>query len=513
MNVKSLRESWSRNMNIILRTWAGRIGVVLLLVFIGMALFVMVEYYPDVTSAYGKGIASYWPYRYPFNAPPCWTVKDKFRGLYASKADLNDSDIIKGVIKVPGLFGFKLVPGYQHNYTYVFTYNSKGFPSDVLMMTSVYAGSNITFVRLTYYVERPDGSRVVFYNSTLQTGSETILYGSKTINGNKTLLLPLGLRKVSSSSIIYQYMMNSLQRIYGNTTEITPSRLNELLFGKIIHSGNKSKIIPMEGAYKIVISISFIPEKGFNPSSNKSASVELTSFQWKMMPNCYGLFGTDNSARPVGFGLLLGVPYAFYIGFTVTFISTFIGAIYGTIAGYWKDIRGEALMRIADIVNSLPFLPILIVLSFVFKQAINLTILAGLMIALFWAGPVIIVRSMSLQISEQLYIEAAKASGVGTSRIVFRHIFPQILPYTIAISVLSIPGIIVTEAGLSLLGFGDPTAPTWGKMLQNAYDSQAIINGWWWTYLFPGLALVVFSATFLLIGRAIEPIVSPKMQK
>ena len=135
------------------------------------------------------------------------------------------------------------------------------------------------------------------------------------------------------------------------------------------------------------------------------------------------------------------------------------------------------------------------------------------MIILFWAGPVIIVRSAALQISEQLYIEAAKASGASTSRIILRHIFPQILPYTLAIAVLSIPGIIVTEAGLSLLGFGDPTAPTWGKMLQNAYDSQAVINGWWWTYLFPGLALVVFSATFLLIGRAIEPLVAPKLQK
>ncbi len=515
MKLKEIRESWSNNMSIILRTWSGKIGIILLVVFIVLALLVMVKYYPDTTTAYGKGIASYWPYNYPFNAPPSWAVKDKFNGIYVYKKDLTDTGAVSTVIKIPGLFGYKNIPGYTHNYTYGFNYTSNGFPSDILIATGVYAGSNVTYVRLLYFLERPDGSIIVFYNSTLQTGKETLIHGSTTKKGNETIVLPLGIRKLSSSSIIYPNLLSSLKSIYNNTSiDVTDTaNYNKLLFGKPVKREDGSwDIIPLKGEYKIIITALFIPSKNVDPNS-KEGSVTLTTFAWKMMPNAYGLFGTDNVARPIGLGLLLGIPYAFYIGFTVTFISTFIGALYGTLAGYWKDLKGEAMMRVADIVNSLPFLPILIVLTFVFRQTINLTILAGLMIVLFWAGPVIIVRSMSLQISEQLYIEAAKASGVGTSRIVFRHIFPQILPYTIAISVLSIPGIIVTEAGLSLLGFGDPTAPTWGKMLQNAYDSQAVINGWWWTYLFPGLALVVFSATFLLIGRAIEPIVAPKLQK
>ncbi|MEB3758010.1 MAG: ABC transporter permease [Desulfurococcales archaeon] len=513
VKLKYWKESFSNTWRIIWMSWAGKIGIVMLIIFLILAGYVVVAYYPTVTTEYTQGISSIWPFNYPFNAPPCWSVSNKFKGMDIKYSDLNTTGIQKGIITMQGLFGPIKVVGYKVDYYYSFDYHSKGFPSDVLVVTGVYVGQNVTFVKVKYTLTRPDGSQIVFYDSTVEHGKETVIYGALERTEKGTIELPLGLRKVSESDLIYDYFLNSLEKIYNNTGVIIgPKYAQELIFGKVVNMNGKPTLVPLNGKYTINISITFIPAKGVSPNS-PDGRANLTSFEWKLMPNCYGLFGTDNEARPVGLGLLLGIPYAFLIGFTVTFISTFIGAIYGTLAGYWKDIKGEALMRIADITNSLPFLPILIVLSYVFRQSITLMVLAGLMILLFWASPVIIVRSAALQISEQLYVEAARASGAGTSRIIFRHIFPQILPYTVAIAVLSIPGIIVTEAGLSLLGFGDPTAPTWGKMLQNAYDSQAVINGWWWTYLFPGLALVVFSATFLLIGRAIEPIVAPKLQK
>ncbi|MEB3799083.1 MAG: ABC transporter permease [Desulfurococcales archaeon] len=509
-----LKKRIGNTTRIILYTWSGKIGVSLLIIFIMLAAVVMIYYYPTVTTSYGRGVASDWIYNYPLNAPPCWSVHNKFKGFIISKDSLNTTGIKKGVITIPGIFGPKKIMGYKLTYTGRFIYTSNAFPSDILLVTSIRTGVNLSYVKLLYYLERPDGSKITLFNSTIETNKLILLYGStgSQIKG-KINLQPLSINSINKNSPIYPYLMSSLQKIYDNKVSLSSYKISDLMLGTLVKdtTGN-IKLKPMKGNYTIYLSLEFLLEPGAKINIEKN-KIGLEAFQWKFMSNCYGLFGTDNVGRPIGLGLLLGIPYAFYIGFTVTFISTFIGAIYGTLAGYWKDIKGEALMRVADIVNSLPFLPILIVLSYVFRQTINLNMLAFLMIILFWAGPVIIVRSAALQISEQLYIEAAKASGASTSRIILRHIFPQILPYTLAIAVLSIPGIIVTEAGLSLLGFGDPTAPTWGKMLQNAYDSQAVINGWWWTYLFPGLALVVFSATFLLIGRAIEPLVAPKLQK
>ncbi|MCE4606696.1 MAG: ABC transporter permease [Desulfurococcales archaeon] len=513
-NLKHWKESFSTNSRIIWMSFSGKTGIILLILFLVMAGYVVAFYYPTITTEYAQGVTALWPYKYPVNAPPCWSVSNKFnQRIDIRYGDLNKTGIEKTLITVQGLFGPIKIEGYKTEYFYKFKYKSNAFPSDVLVSTAVRVGENVSFIKLYYTLDRPDGSRITFYDSTLQTGKITALYGAIERKGNNISVLPLGLTYISQSNRIYSFLMRSLQKLYANTSIIVnPIIDNELLFAKVVNGSKGETLVPLKGDYTINITAVFLPEKGVSPTSNRG-SVNLTSFEWKFMPNCYGLFGTDNQARPIGLGLLLGVPFAFVIGFTVTFVSTFVGAIYGTLAGFWKDIRGEALMRVADIVNSLPFLPILIVLSYIFRQSITLMVLAGLMILLFWAGPVIVIRSAALQISEQLYVEAARASGAGASRIIFRHIFPQVLPYTIAIAVLSIPGIIVTEAGLALLGFGDPTAPTWGKMLQNAYNSQAILNGWWWTYLFPGLALVVFSATFLLLGRAIEPIVAPKLQK
>ncbi|MCE4617532.1 MAG: ABC transporter permease, partial [Desulfurococcales archaeon] len=303
----------------------------------------------------------------------------------------------------------------------------------------------------------------------------------------------------------------------GQTAQKEIYSLLDLMLGTYAQENNKTVVKPLPGIYTFEVTLVYktglIQVGEINPQNISFKDyIGINKFQLTLTPSCYGFFGTDPYGRPLGLGLLMGVPVAFYLGLSVSFISTLIGALYGTLAGYWKDIRGEALMRVADIVVSLPFLPILIVIGAVLGQ-ISINLLIFLMVILFWAGPVIVIRSAALQISEQLYIEAARASGVGTARIIFRHIFPQVLPYTLAIAVLSIPGIIVTEAGLSLLGFGDPTLPTWGKLLEQAYSAQAVTNGLWWTYLFPGLALVWFSAAFLLIGRSLEPIVAPKLQK
>jgi len=522
------------NMKIALRTWSGKIGFTLLLIQILLALYAVAAYYPEGMIEYGRATKFF--YIYPQSAPPCWATENPSIEANLTLNDVNVT-VVQGIpddlalldrksydlYKMYESMGFKMV---AKVYEASITVDKPGLPSDVLLALVVsvpveYMPDRVIVYSGWLYIERPDGLPVViFYRAQLYEANTTniVVYGSvvnETVDGqNVTVLKPLTLKNYANSPYIATTFAKSLELLkeaLNLTDEVFERYIPQVIFAA---PGGGDEPLALQGEYRVragvfAIVSPTVPDEEVPAVLNASG---ISAFQLTVMPNCYGLMGTDTKARPIGLGLLLGLPYAFLLGFTVTFISTFIGAIYGTLAGYWKDLRGEALMRIVDIVLSLPFLPILIAISAAFGT-VDLKWLAILMIVLSWAGPVIVVRSMALQISEQLYIEAAKAVGVSTGKIIFKHIFPQIYPYTMAIAVLSIPGIIVAEASLALLGFGDPQAPTWGKMLQLAYNEFAVTNGYWWMYIFPGLALVVFSATFLLVGRAIEPIVAPKLQR
>jgi len=165
---------------------------------------------------------------------------------------------------------------------------------------------------------------------------------------------------------------------------------------------------------------------------------------------------------------------------------------------------------IFEVFVSMPMLPILIVLSATFKPSI--WIIIGAMIVFYWVGPVKTVRSMALQIKEETYIEAAKALGAGKWRIIFKHMAPILLPYSFANMALSVPGAIVAESSLSLLGLGDPSIISWGQILHDAQLSGATLNGLWWWIVPPGLFIAVMGMTFAFLGFAMDKILHPKLR-
>lgn len=517
-------ESFRENLNLVLKSWSGKIGIALLIIQAILALYAVAAYYPTgEMKAYMS--SSIWTYEYPRNAPPCWVVKEKAEYFkLGPDAFTSNMTIKKKTIQIGFVYKYNVYT-ITTMYTASFTYNTKVLPQDLRLLVDLgivkpqppqgVKPHVPPKLKVSLYIERPDGRIAELYNGTLPINATNILMAGANISNQ---LYPIRLGELQEEtpnaydvegSFIIKSIGDLLEEFNTNTSKQLKGEYGLLILATPDENGNA---VALQGTYRVVLKVVEILDGAYYENGYK-INVTIKDFDLESIPNCYGLLGTDPKARPIGLGLLLGLPYAFLLGFIVTFTSTFIGAVYGTFAGYWKDYRGEAMMRVADVFLSLPFLPILIALSYVFKSVINLWMLSFLMIILFWAGPVIVVRSMALQISEQTYVEAAKAVGASTWRIVFRHIFPQVFPYTLAIAVLSIPGIIIAEASLSLLGLGDPTAPTWGKLLQEAYDAHAVQNGLWWLYIFPGLALVVFSATFLLIGRAVEPLVAPKLQR
>jgi peptide/nickel transport system permease protein len=186
------------------------------------------------------------------------------------------------------------------------------------------------------------------------------------------------------------------------------------------------------------------------------------------------------------------------------------GLVFGVYAGYKGGRTDESMMRFNDIIYALPALPFLIILSVTTSNSIFLLI--GFLMIFGWVGVAKVSRSMALQIKTRQFVEAAKIMGQKDSRIIFRHIIPQILPYALASIAISVPAAITTEAGLSFLGLGDPTFPTWGQILHDAKSYGAAARGLWWWILPPGIMVALTGLAFVFIGNSLEALANPKLR-
>ncbi len=188
-----------------------------------------------------------------------------------------------------------------------------------------------------------------------------------------------------------------------------------------------------------------------------------------------------------------------------------MGLFYGVFAGYKGRKTDEVMMRFNDIIYALPALPFLIILAVTISNSIFLMI--GFLMIFGWVGVAKVSRSMALQIKTRGYVDASKMMGQKNSKIILRHIIPQLLPYTFASIAISVPAAITTEAGLSFLGLGDPTFPTWGQILHDANVFGAAARGLWWWIAPPGVMIAITGLAFVFIGNALDAIVNPKLKK
>ena len=225
----------------------------------------------------------------------------------------------------------------------------------------------------------------------------------------------------------------------------------------------------------------------------------------------FGIMGTDELRRDLIVGLLWGTPLALLIGISVAIGSVVVGLIYGVYSGFKGRKTDETMMRFNDIIYALPALPFLIILAVTISNSIFMMI--GFLMIFSWVGIAKVSRSMSLQIKTKQYVEASKIMGQKDSKIIFKHIIPQLLPYAFASIAISVPAAITTEAGLSFLGLGDPTFPTWGQILHDANVFGAAARGLWWWIVPPGVMIAITGLAFVFIGNALDAIVNPKLKR
>jgi peptide/nickel transport system permease protein len=232
-------------------------------------------------------------------------------------------------------------------------------------------------------------------------------------------------------------------------------------------------------------------------------------------PSVHGPLGTDDAGRDVWTQLVFGARISLGIGFLAGFISIAVGSFFGIFAGYYGGWIDNLLMRITDVLLVIPDLPLMLVLVAAIRQ-LNLKISPMLVLILvigllYWTSTARLIRSQVLSIKERQFVARARAIGAGHWHIIRKHIIPQVLPLIVANTVLILSTAILVESGLAFLGLGDPTRPSWGTMLNFAFDRNAISNGAWWFYLPPGFAIVWVTLGCVLLGNVLEEVLNPRL--
>jgi len=220
-------------------------------------------------------------------------------------------------------------------------------------------------------------------------------------------------------------------------------------------------------------------------------------------------FGETGSLQRDVLALVVnGARLSLVIGVGAALVGAVLGAIVGGIAGYFGGRVDNILMRVVDIMLSLPLLFVILVASKFLGGGSWYTILV--IFALFsWQGISRLVRSLFLSLRGQDFVDAARAAGVGDYRIVFRHILPNAVSPIIVATTLVVAIVIVEEAFVSFLGFGvDATQPTWGNVLSNSLTFIPVGN-WWWP-LFPGLAIVITILAINFMGDGLRDALDPR---
>jgi len=226
------------------------------------------------------------------------------------------------------------------------------------------------------------------------------------------------------------------------------------------------------------------------------------------------VLGTDSLGRDMLTRIVNGGKVTMTVGAISVIIATILGIVFGGVAGYFGGKVDILVMRIAEIVGGLPFIPFAMILSAVIGSRIDPTqrmyLIMVVLGVLSWVPTCRLVRAQILAQREMEYVTAAKAMGIKESTIVFRHILPNVISLLIVSMTLDFATCMLTESTLSYLGFGIPLpTPTWGNLLNGANNS-IVIQQYWWQWVFPAAIFGVCTICINLIGDGLRDALDPK---
>ena len=209
--------------------------------------------------------------------------------------------------------------------------------------------------------------------------------------------------------------------------------------------------------------------------------------------------------------VLYGARLSLGVGFVATAVSLLIGVGYGAVSGYAGGKTDELMMRVVDIIYSLPYMFFVIILVAVFGRSVLLLFVA--LGAVQWLTVARIVRGQVLSIKEKEFIQAGRAIGAGHLRIILHHLLPNVLGPVVVYTTLTVPAVMLQEAFLSFLGLGvPPPASSWGTLIADGASAINALRIYWWLLLFPGAAMAVTLFAMNFLGDGLRDAMDPRLR-
>ena len=220
------------------------------------------------------------------------------------------------------------------------------------------------------------------------------------------------------------------------------------------------------------------------------------------------LLGTDLLGRDLLSRLIWGARISLLIALAATVLGAVVGSLIGLVSGYYRGRIDRVVTKLIDVQLAFPF--VLLAIAVIAVAGASIPVLVIVLAIGSWVGHARIIRGLVLSLRERDYVQAARALGADTPRILFRHLLPEILSVILILATFDVGRIIILESTLSFLGLGVlPPTPSWGSDLR---DAAAYVRQAWWTSVFPGLAIMVVVLGVNLVGDALRDALDPRTQ-
>jgi len=428
------------------------VGLVIILALISISIYTMISIPYAEAIRLWRGGEDVW-YDTPKNAEPAWF--NLFR-----ESDLPETIVVGSrdgsIVKSVEVVSEEMT---DITFSLPFDYPYDGFPREISIFFDALFQAKFPHVSLTWLT--PDGREIRVADFPLESSSQTY--------------------RVSQDSKLERRLARQVPHVglFADPTSEEP--------------------VALEGTYTLQVSALVFEE-------NADVDAEMVIYG-----QVHGLAGTDHRRRDLMVALLWGTPIALSFGLLAalgTTITTMTIAGIGTWFGGWVD---ELIQRITEVNMILPILPILIMVGTFYSK--SLWLLLGVLILLnIFGGGIKTYRAVFLQVKESPYMEAARAYGASDWRMVFTYLVPRIIPMLIPQLVTVIPIFVFIEASLAVLGLGDPTLPTWGKLIAEARVNGALYEGQYYWMLEPALLLMLTGLAFSLLGFSLDRIFNPRLR-
>ncbi len=247
-----------------------------------------------------------------------------------------------------------------------------------------------------------------------------------------------------------------------------------------------------------------VPASALDPSAAEGVPLSAPSVGYPL--------GTDNFGRSVLALLVSGARISLLVGFAATIGAMLIGATVGVASGYFGGTRIDTVLNaLTNWFLVVPWLVLAIALATILGASL-LNVIVVIAVT-SWASTARLVRAQALTVRERTYVERARALGAGHAHVIVTHVLPNVFPVLFANTVLTVALSILSETTLSILGLGDTTAVSWGRIIEQAFSAGALTAGYWWWLIPPGLAIVAVTLSFTMCGYALDEVLNPKLRE